>query len=96
MSDNEQLIDAFDNGRNAYTLQEKLITEQAFVEMKAELMFKFENTGFKDDDERREVWRKLQTIAWFDGILTEIVNNGKIAEKELKGFEKFKSFFTKG
>ena len=97
MSDKEkQLLDIYEDGRNAYTYQEKLIAEKAFIQMKADLMFKFESTGFKDDDERREVWRKLQTIAWLDQALTEIVNNGKIAETELKGFEKFKQKFTKG
>ena len=63
--------------------------------MKADLMMKFEETGYKDDDERREVWRKLQTIAWFDNNLTEIINNGKMAEEELKGFAKFKLKLTR-
>jgi len=97
MSDKEkQLLDVYEDGRNAYTYQEKLIAEKAFIQMKADLMFKFENTGFKDDDERREVWRKLQTIAWLDQTLTEIVNNGKIAKDDLSKYEKFKQKFTKG
>lgn len=92
----KKLLEAYEDGRNAYSYQEKMIAEQAFIQMKADLMFRFENTGFKEDDERREVWRKLQTIAWLEQSLTEIVNNGKMAEKELKGFAKFKQKFTKG
>lgn len=92
----KKLVEAYEDGRNAYSYQEKLIAEKAFVQMKADLMFKFESTGYKDDDERREVWRKLQTIAWLDQTLTEIVNNGKIAEQELSRFDKLKRKFTKG
>ena len=85
----------YNAGITSYTLQEKMQKEAAFIQMKADLMLKFEETGFKDDDERREVWRKLQTIAWFDNSLTEIINNGKIAEEELKGFAKLKQTFTR-
>jgi hypothetical protein len=98
MSDEKEkvLVEAYTEGRDAYSYQEKLMSEKAFIQMKADLMFKFENTGFKDDDERREVWRKLQTIAWLDQTLTEIVNNGKIAEQELSRLGKLKQKFFKG
>jgi ethanolamine ammonia-lyase large subunit len=94
--DKDQLEKQFNEGRAAYTLLEKAQAEKAFIQMKADLMLKFENTGFKDDDDRREVWRKMQTIAWFEQTLNEVINTGKIAEQELKGFTKFKQKFTKG
>lgn len=95
MSEKEkQLKKDFDAGINAYTYLEKMQAEKAFIQMKADLMLKFEDTGYKDDDDRREIWRKLQTIAWLEQSLTDIVNNGKIAEVELKGFAKFKQKIT--
>lgn len=84
---------AYDNGRNAYTLQEKLMAETAFIQLKGDLMMKFESTSFKEDEERREIWRKMQVIGWFEQTLNEIINDGKIAEKELKGFAKLKQKF---
>ena len=90
----EQLTEDYNNGRDAYTYQEKMQAEAAFIQMKAELMLKFESTGYKDDDDRREVWRKLQTVAWLEQSLTEIVNNGKIAEVELSRFAQFKRKIT--
>lgn len=96
MEDKEKkLTEDFVNGQDAYTLNEKMQAEKAFIQMKAELMLKFENTGFKDDDERREVWRKMQTIAWLEQTLNEIINTGKIAQEELKGFAKLKQKFKR-
>ena len=96
MEDKEKkLTEDFVNGQDAYTLNEKVQAEKAFIQMKAELMLKFENTGFNDDDERREVWRKMQTIAWLEQTLNEIINTGKIAQEELKGFAKLKQKFKR-
>jgi hypothetical protein len=85
----------YDEGISAYTLKEKLQVNASFIQMKAELVLKFEGTGYKDDDDRREVWRKLQTVAWLEQCLNNIVDNGKIAEVELKGFAKLKQVLTR-
>lgn len=97
MNDQEEdkLVQDFENGKTAYSLKEKLLKDTAIIQMKADLMQKFETTGFKEDDERREIWRKQQVIAWFDDILTQIINNGTIAEAELKGFAKLKQKFMR-
>ena len=96
MEDKEKkLTEDFVNGQNAYTLNEKVQAEKAFIQMKAELMLKFESTGFKDDEDRREIWRKMQTIAWLEQTLNEIINTGKIAQEELKGFAKLKQKFKR-
>lgn len=89
----EDLETEFNEGQAAYTFLEKMQSEKAFVQLKADLMLKFENTSFKEDDERTEIWRKMQTIAWFEQTLNEIVNTGKIAQEELKGFAKLKQKF---
>lgn len=90
-SEKQAIEQEFKDGCNAYTFLEKMQAEKAFIQMKAELMLKFETTGYKDDDDRREIWRKLQTVAWLEQSLTEVINNGKIAEKDLG----FKGFFNK-
>jgi len=89
--DEQKIVDEYTEGESAFSLREKLISNQAFIEMRAELINKFENTTYDQANDRTEIWRKMQVIAWFDGILTEIIQTGKIAEEELKGFSKFKS-----
>ena len=91
----DKLVQELESGKTAYSLREKLLAEQAFIEMKAGLISKFEQTEYRDDSDRTEIWRKMQVIAWFDDILTQIMNNGKIAQEELKGFAKFKQVFTR-
>lgn len=90
MDKKDKLEQLYKDGRDAYTLQEKMQAEKAFIQMKANLMLRFENTGFKDDEERREVWREMQILAKFEQSLNEIINTGKIAQEELKGFAKLK------
>ena len=85
----------YDEGMTAYTVKEKLLLESCYVQMKAELVLKFEGTGYKDDDDRREVWRKLQTVSWLEQCLCNMIDNGKIAEVELKGFAKLKQVLTR-
>lgn len=90
MDKKDKLEQLYKDGRDAYTLQEKMQAEKAFIQMKANLMLRFENTDFKDDEERREVWREMQILAKFEQSLNEIINTGKIAQEELKGFAKLK------
>lgn len=83
----------FKDGKLAYSLQEKLLKDRLIVRMKAELFEKFQATGFNEESERTEIWRKMQVVGWFDDLLTQIVNDGKMAEEDLKGFDKIKQFF---
>lgn len=97
-NDDEQkaaLTSIYAEGKTAFTLQEKLLKDRCFMEMRADLMSKFEQTTFKEEEERTEIWRKMQVIAWLDDKLTQLVNDGKIAEDELKGFQKVKQFFKR-
>lgn len=89
----EKLVSQYQEGITAYNLQEKLLIDKCFVQLKAELMIRFEQTGYKDTEDRTEIWRKMQTIAWLEQCLTDIANSGKIAEDELQRrgfFSKFK------
>ena len=93
--DEKALTQDYQDGVTAYTVKEKLMLQSAYMQMKAELVMKFEGTGYKDDDDRREVWRKLQTVSWLERCLNNIVDNGKIAEVELKGFAKLKQVLNR-
>lgn len=89
------LVDEMQQGRDAYTLKEKLMKESLFIEMRAELMRRFEKTSFKEKEEREEIWRKMHTIAWFDNNLTQLIDNGRLAEDELSSFDKVKRLFKR-
>jgi hypothetical protein len=98
MKDEERqarLVQEYEEGRTAYTLKEKALKDKCFLEMRADLMLKFQQTTFREDDVRTEIWRKMQAIEWLDGKLTDLINNGTIAEDDLKGFQKVKQFFKR-
>lgn len=78
------LIKAEEDGRAAYSLQEKLINEAAISQMKAELILTFSQTKLDEDDIRRDLWSKMQVIEWYNACLTDIINNGKFASDTLE------------
>lgn len=57
--------------------------QKAFIAIKAHLLSEFENTKFKQQEERDEVWRKLQSLNFIERQLTEVMQTGKIAEQTL-------------
>ena len=56
------LIKAEEEGRIAYSLQEKLLNETVISKMKEELMLTFAETKLEDDDLRRDLWQKYFVI----------------------------------
>ena len=57
--------------------------QNAFMMIKAHLLSEFEGTKFKQHEERDEVWRKIQSLNFIEGQLTEVMQTGKIAELTL-------------
>lgn len=93
--DNErysELVSEYQDGQTAYNLKEKMLKDAVFMRMRAELVSKFTETSYKEESERTEIWRKMQVVEWFDGILTQITNDGKLAEEELSRFDRFKNY----
>jgi len=78
------LIKAEEEGRIAYSLQEKLLNETVISKMKEELMLTFAETKLEDDDLRRDLWQKYFVIQWYNDCLTDIIDSGKIAEDNLE------------
>ena len=80
----EKLIKADEDGRNAYSLAEKMQKEHAISQMKEELILTFSQTKMDEDDVRRDLWSKMQVIEWYSACLTDIINTGKFASDTLE------------
>ncbi len=66
------------------------IYTEAMIAIRGELFDKFQNTKFKQNDERDEIWRKLQTIDWLESYLKEVMETGELASHTLSLLEKAK------
>lgn len=60
------------------------IYREAFIAIRAQLFGQFEQTKFRQSDERDEAWRKLQAINFIEGYLSRVMQTGKLAEMTLK------------
>jgi hypothetical protein len=56
---------------------------ESMLHIRAELMRAFEQTKFSQNVERDEIWRKLQTMAWFEAHIVRVMKNGEVAQKTL-------------
>lgn len=65
---------------NAQLLLDNPMYQEAITAIKADCFEKFQRTKFKEKDERDELWRKLQTIDWFEQTLRRYVTTGKMHE----------------
>lgn len=62
----------------AQQLLDNRMLKEALTAIRADCFEKFQKTKFKENAERDELWRKLQTIDWFETHLTRIVTTGKM------------------
>lgn len=93
MTDNAKLqIDA-SRGVEAEAILNNPIFQEAMVAMRGEILNLFEQTKFKDTEERNELWRKLRTAGWFESYLKRVMQTGQLAEKSL--MDKVKSRFSR-
>lgn len=51
--------------------------------LKAEYFMAFEQTKFKDDDVRAEVWRKMQALTAIEQDMQRIISEGRRASETL-------------
>lgn len=80
-------------GNQAQLILDNPLFVEALIMMRGELIAKFEQTKFRDKEERDEIWRKLQTVGWFESYLTRIMQTGKLAEQTM--LQKAKTRFTR-
>ena len=67
------------------------IVREALTAMKGDLYNKFCSTEFKASAERDEIWRKMQTIAKFEGYFKSVMTDGKIGQQTLTMLERAKN-----
>lgn len=83
-TDNDMRLDEdFERGALAHQVLNNPVYQQAFVAIRAQLFSQFEQTKFRDHDERAECWRKLQAINFIEGQLTHVMQTGQLAERTL-------------
>jgi hypothetical protein len=70
-------------GLNADAVLSNSEYKAAMLSIRGELMRMFEQTKFKDSVERDEIWRKMQTVNWFEQTLERVMRNGEVARKTL-------------
>jgi hypothetical protein len=80
-------------GVSAQSILDNPLYQEAMIAMRGELLSLFEETKFKDVEERNEIWRKLRTAGWFESYLERVMRTGKLAEQSL--FNKVKSRFMR-
>lgn len=74
----------------ARQVKENPVYQEAFQMFRAQCMEKFQNSKFKDSAERDEIWRKMQTVAYVQDYLEEIMDTGKFAQATLTNLERVK------
>lgn len=70
-------------GERAKQVLENELYKEAFAKLREQLIQGFEQTNFKQSDERDEIWRKLQSANFVQDYLEEVMETGKIARETL-------------
>lgn len=84
MSDErEQLKEAVSHGNDARELLENPLIQGFLSRHRERLNAQMRKTKYGDDDDRREIWRKHQTLDWFEMELSRFIRDGDLAEKSL-------------
>lgn len=83
----------YKRGQEAKQLLSNPLFKQSFHILQAHNYAAFEATGFKDKEERDEIWRTLKNLQRVEAQLTQIINTGKLAETSL--LQKAKDFIKR-
>lgn len=85
-----KLEQAIARGLNAKAVLDNPVYREALLSIRGELMAQFERTKYKDSDDRDEIWRKVQTVNWFEAHIERVMKHGSVAEKTLMQMAKEK------
>ena len=77
-------------GNKAAEILNSELYQEAVTAIKGELYHALESTNFKETDERDEIWRKLQTLRWFEKYFQQVLETGKLGRKTLGLLDRFK------
>lgn len=59
------------------------VFQEAFTALKASIFQKFEKTRFDQEEERTELWRKLNCMSNLERYLSSVVQTGKMSETDI-------------
>ena len=93
MNDKERELHLEENikrAKEAETILNNALFLEALTAIRAELYENFTKTKFKDDEERKEIWRKQQSIDWLEKYFVNISNTGKLSMQELGKISRIK------
>ena len=83
-TDEINLNNEVNRGELARQVTDNPVYREAFIMMNAQLMSDFQDTKFKQQDERDEIWRKMQTLNRFESFFEQLMENGKFADATLR------------
>lgn len=70
-------------GKNAEDFIQNPRYQKAKTVIRANLFRQFEKTGYKDSEDRDEIWRKLQALKFIENNLEKAIRDGEMAQKSL-------------
>lgn len=77
---------------------EELINNPLYLEaitaMQAAMFTQFADTKFKDEDQRHELWQRMQLLKQFQGKFESIVKQGAKAQQTLTMLERAKQLIS--
>lgn len=79
LKDRQELV----RGDQSSAVLNNPIYQEAFVMIRASLMEQFQKTKFKENDERNEIWRKMQTVEWVEKHFRQVMQSGQISKATL-------------
>jgi len=88
MTDEVKLRKEISRGDRAKTIIEDELFKETVVAIKANYMSQFLATSFKDSDGRTAIWIAIHQLDKILGHLTELMNTGKLASKQLEEIKK--------
>ena len=83
MSDNDKLKEQIAYGKEAEEMLSNRCYQDFKIEYRATLLRMFENTKYKDKDDRDEIWRKFQTLGGLEKSLERYARDGRLANDTL-------------
>jgi len=84
MSDEQQLFAEQERGRRASALLSDPLLSEAFDCVRRAYVEAFEASGHRQDDERKEIWRLLQTVRKVREHIETVAQTGRLADLQLQ------------
>ena len=77
-------------GEKAQIILEDELFKEAIQSIKEDYMNQFVGTSYKDSDARTALWIAIHQLDKIVGHLTELMNTGKLASKQLEDIKNLK------